>query len=89
MGRLVYFWEAQVVNYIIHILFGHYIFGKVGTANSRLGTGLPGPIRGAVPEGGPEKAWDGFGSQNNSQSLELPAEEVISIKYQLKTFFNF
>ena len=48
-----------MVNYIIHILFGHYIFGKVGTANSRLGTGLPGPIRGAVPEGGPEKAWDG------------------------------
>ena len=37
-----------MVNYVIHILFGH-IFCKVGTANSRVGTGLPWPIRGAAP----------------------------------------
>ena len=32
-----------------HGIWTLYIFCKVGTTNSRVGTGLPGPIRGAAP----------------------------------------
>ena len=51
LGKLVYFWEARVVNYIIHMFFWTlYLFCEVGIANSRVGTGIPRPIRGAAHE---------------------------------------